>query len=64
VVDKLTSRLFALPTVVAIAYAALSAKGRGGFEEQLYNSYSIINYSPFLATVKFSSDVYEFYAVA
>lgn len=64
VVNKLTSGYSALPTVAAVAYAALSAKGRGGFEEYLYNSCSIINYSPFLATVKFSSDVYEFCAVA
>lgn len=64
VVDKLTSGLFALPTVAAIAYAALSAKGRGGFEEQSLHRCSAINYSPFLATVKFSSDVYEFCAVA
>lgn len=64
VVNKLTSGYSALPTIVAVAYTALSAKGRGGFEEHLYNSCSIINYSPFLATVKFSSDVYEFCAVA
>lgn len=54
VAQKAIDKFGVFPTVVSAAYAAMSKSGG------LMRLIPIINKSPFLATVEFSSDAYEF----
>lgn len=57
VVENLTDIMGFLPVVIGTVYTAMK-----GFSGGLIRLINHISSSPFLATVKFSSDAYEFHA--
>lgn len=58
ILEKIIDKIDMLPIVITSVYTAIKSKNGGGLIRLIY----LINNSPFLATVEFSSDVYDSYA--